>query len=216
MASGKLRFAGNNEIRQWKGFRYETKKKIKDLFPNVSSEIEEFWETSPFDDLIAEIEQVAAWAYGEVISEEKEGRKVDIIAELDNLFKRSESLRDDLRRLSPDVDRLFPPETEPLEWADNLNQTCIGIHHVLKRAKALPTKEHPSIFDRSVMFELAVQVLRIVKNKGMRVTATFNPDTGGGSPAVLLLTYIGYDIGLARAEKTWKTVIGELKKEELV
>lgn len=75
----------------------------------------------------------------------------------------------------------------------------------LPRAKKLKDVEH----DAAV--EIAVRVLRELKQLGVSTAATADPALGYISAAVQILKIIGDEIGLKLAETTWKAIIIKAK-----
>jgi len=141
--------------------------------------------------------------------------RADMLAELTSLRKRTQSLRDNFRNLSPDVDHLFFDTTEPKAHADYLEVVCNELDTIIDRAQNASQKARTDTEYRLTAIEFAIRVLGIAKNFRIKTTATYHPTDYWISDAVILLDCLGKSVGLDYSPSTWRDIIGEAKKQSI-
>lgn len=112
-----------------------------------------------------------------------------------------------MRRLSPDVDRLFPVRVEPLEWADYLSRMFENIEEIIATVNSSPRKESVPGVTRKIAVEMAIRVLRVAKEYQVKIKATADPYSKSYSSAVKLLAYVGNAVDFPFMPETWWNLI---------
>lgn len=133
--------------------------------------------------------------------------KPELRAEYADLRKTLNKACEKLRHLSPDLDRLLGVDADPLGCADSIQALLAHVDGALARIDSLPPADRPAEKRRAVAVELAVRVLRVLKNYGLRPAATADPNFGYVSLTVEVLELLGEALGLRLARVTWRDVI---------
>ena len=100
-------------------------------------------------------------------------------------------------------------DADPLGCADSLQALLVHVDRALAGIDGLPAADRPDEKQHAVAVELAVRVLRILKNYGLRPAATADPTFGYLSTTVKVLELLGKAVGLRFAKVTWRDVILE-------
>jgi hypothetical protein len=163
----------------------------------------------------------AQWAIGAMHSDTYEIPGQALRAELADLRRSLSAAVGKLRKLSPAVDRALASATaggasgldaDPMTCADDLEKligfidAAVDSKGTRKRSSKLSDRRH------AIAVELTARVLPVLKDYGLRVSATAEQGRGRGSDAVLILKQIGDDIGLPFANVTWRDAIIASKK----
>jgi hypothetical protein len=171
-----------------------------DLFNNLADEF--------VNVLLAE----ARWAVSALMWQEHTVTKQEILAEHSDLHDTLKYARNKLRELSPDFNRLLDADADPLGVADSLDVLIRHVNAAEVRINELPKKMRLDEAQHDIAVEMAIRVLRAVKNYGLPIYATGGDGFDYTSDAVNILKAIGDDINLPRERLTWRDIIIEAKR----
>lgn len=155
----------------------------------------------------------AHWAIAELEEVRLSLTKQDLKAEWEDLRAILERARDRLRSLSPDFDLLLGIDANPFGLADSLDAMIKRVDEAGRLIDERPQKPRATGQRHEIAMEMAIRVLRVAKEHGMRVSASGSshyPEQT--SKAVLLLKAIGDDIGLRLGKLTWRNIVAEAKR----
>jgi hypothetical protein len=221
-------------------FSDELRQELRKFFPehdppkdavekDYADKMKELW-GEPADNFVNEILAEARWAVSELFHLQRESRKGEMRAECANLLSSLKALKRDwskfeavehkLRNISFDFDRLLPFEADPLNLLDHIGNDPQVVDEMISHIKAtipliekLPKSQRPDEKQHSIAVEMAVLVLRILKNYCIAPSEYASADHEDyESDAVKILRLLGNDIGLRFAPTTWRDIIGEAKK----
>ena len=137
--------------------------------------------------------------------------KEDICAEVNNLHKRLFTISTDLRRVSPDVDRLL--DADPLDCVDSIDIMVASLERAQLELYDLIAKLRTREIDHKIAVELAIRVLRVAKDYGFSVSATADLVHDSSSNAVKLLKLIGNQVQIVMSEVTWRYIIIKARQQ---
>ncbi len=142
--------------------------------------------------------------------------KEDALKECSDLLGRLDGVRDDLRRLSPDLDRMLGVDADPLGCADAIDRLADAFRHASEAIGGAAPRRRSDDLEREIAIEMTARVLDQAERYGVRVTATADADRGSSSDAVSIMKKIGYDMGIVREAVTWRDTIIEARKRRAV
>ena len=127
---------------------------------------------------------------------------------------------DKLRSISPDLDRLLGldenrvvlADADPLGCADKIHEMIEHFQRTIPLIDALPREKRSVEKEREIAVNMAIDVLRALKEYGIKPAATAEKNSNYISPAVQILKAIGDDIHLTEDVYTWKNYIVDAKK----
>lgn len=210
MTTAKPRYAGDGTGDKLDDFSDELRSALRKFFPDKDAFDNSIF-GHPADAFVAHVLAEAWWAKSELHWQGFEGTKAELRAERDDLLKRVRELEVKLRSISSDLDRLLGINADPLGCADNLSDLAKSIELAEAAINHLPKAKRTDQKQRWVAVELAIRVLRVLKEYGIRPSATGDSYFGYTSHAVEILKLIGKDIRLVRDELTWRDIIIEAK-----
>lgn len=210
MTTAKPRYTGDGTEDRIDDFSDKLRSALRDFFPDKSACDNPVF-GHPADNFVAHILSEAWWAKSELHWQALEGTKAELRAERDDLLKRVSELEVRLRNLSPDLDRLLGVNADPLGCADRLSELARNIGLAGSAINHLPKAKRNDEKQHSVAVELAIRVLGVLKEYGIRAAATGDSYFGYTSDAVEILKLLGDDIGLVRDELTWRDIISKAK-----
>lgn len=200
---------------------------LKAICPNQAPPLDAWG--SPADEFASRLCVEAREASSYLFAQEQDITKGQIRAECNDLLKSLKTVNnklklasEKLRKISPGLDRQLSIESDPIgcaELMDNCSKTLtifIGhLHDAVPKIELLQKSENTSTKDRLISIELAINVLRILKEYGIPASEyASSVDQSYKSQAVTILKTIGDRIGLARATTSWRDIIGEAKKQD--
>jgi hypothetical protein len=144
------------------------------------------------------------WASAELQAQQHDLTKSEMRAEHAGLLKPLYAAREKAQRLSIDYRRLYPANLDLVAILDN---AIAAIEPVEDKIDEMPNVRKPADKHRSLLLELAIRVLRIVKSHGISVTATADVDIDSASPAIRILQTIGDDLDMVRSPVTWRDIV---------
>lgn len=159
------------------------------------------------DRLVAAVLTEIRWPAAELHWLISDINRSELRAEHADLRKTLNKAKERLRRLSPDLDRLLGVDADPLGCADSIEALLVHVEEALGRIDSLPAAERIAEKQKAVAVEMAVRVLRVLKNYGLRPAATADPIFGYVSSTVRVLELLGRAAGLPFAQVTWRDVI---------
>lgn len=225
MTTAKARFQGGGTGTPLKDFSDELKDKLRGLCPETAQSDFE----NPADAFANHILAETWWAKDELHRLKKfDCTKAELRAECDKLLELLCEARDKLRSLSPDFDRLLGIEADPLGCADKIDALIGPVESAGCLIDAQPQEPKTADKQYDVAVELAVRVLRVLVSYGIAPAATAGiqqrmvditqavsveqHEAHYQSKAVEILKAIGADMGLVRAETTWRDIICTAKQ----
>lgn len=200
-------------------FSESVQRQLRNFCPHEESEADEH----PLEVQIPFANAVLAearWAFGALDNAKRHTTKEDTRAEMDSVVRLGKRFSAVLRRLSPDADRQFGVDADPLGVADKVDVLVKQVDVLVKQGELgrieLNSQKRKRRFDEmqnAIGLELAIRVLRVAKEYGLKVTACGQMEFAYASTAVKLMKCIGDDIGLRLAELTWRDFVIRAKKE---
>ena len=157
--------------------------------------------------LLAESEDVLSleqWLFRRLTKAELRAEQADILKTL----KKAERC---LGRLSYDLDIMLGVDADIRGCCDKIRELTPRLEAAEATINQLPRAKKLRDIQHDAAVEMAVRVLRILKNDGISIAATANKDSPRASNAVRILKIIGDAIGLPLSEVTWKDIIIEAK-----
>jgi len=209
VTSAKARFIGNIEpdyltAEQWSHLK--DKLKSYSLKYHVPEGTDGFDKTECFvEQLIAE----ARWAEARLAELRQALTKQEIKATFEKLITTLRGAAEQLRALPCDLEKLLEVDVNTLGCADMIEELLDKLRGVdqLIEGKA---KSYPLAVKNEVSIEMAVRVLRVLQEYGIKTSATGHANfENSWSDAVRILHLIGKVIGLEWEELTWRDKIME-------
>jgi hypothetical protein len=207
MPTAKARYTGDGTRSKTKDFSDALKVKLRGYYPNQQAETDPTW-GHPADVFVEHVLAAALSAVSELHWHQFTSTKQEIRAEQADLLKGLNDLHHKLQNLSPDFDRLLGIDADPLGCADKIGELIAHVAGV----DQLPSASKPTEKQHLVMVEMAIRVLRVLKDYGIASAATGDAYFGYRSDAVEILKAIGDDVGMVRAALTWRDTIIEAKQ----
>ncbi|WP_248320814.1 hypothetical protein [Caballeronia sp. Sq4a] len=158
----------------------------------------------PTDHFVQVICAEIHWAAAELQEHKRDINKGELMAEHDDFLR---SLRAALKKAqdrSPEYRRLYPTDVDVVSVLDHLVASAEVAGAKIPQLPKVRTSVDKA---HTVLVEMAIRVLRVVKQHGIPVTATADVDMGRASPAVEILKVIGDDLKLLRSPMTLRDVI---------
>lgn len=155
-------------------------------------------------DFVEAIGSEVHWVAAELQAQERDITKSEMRAEHKGLLSPLHAARENARRLSVDYRRLYPASFDLTAFLDDAIAIIEAVGDEIDRT---PNARKPADKHRSLLLELAIRVLRILKSHGIPVTATADADVGSASVAVRVLQTIGDDINAVRSPLTWRDIV---------
>ncbi len=202
MPTAKARYKGDGAGDLIKDFSDSLRRRIKEYYPGEQAEADSF---------VAHILSEARWAKSELHWQGFDCTKAEIRAEHGDLLRQLTDAHNKLQNLSPDFDRLLGSDADPLGCADKIKELVVHVERARQRIDELPRARSPAEKQHAVALELAVRVLRALKDYGIAPAATGNAYYEYTSDAVQILKAIGDDISLCLSALTWRDIIVEAK-----
>lgn len=212
MATSRAKYAGNGSGTQIDDFSDSVKNLLRGFYP-INEPINESPFDHPADEFVNVILSEAWWAKSEMHWIRYQATKQELRAEHADLQKRLEEVKYKLRHLTPDFDRLLGVDADPLGCADSIATLLGFVEDAGRTINNLPDKKKLNAKQHAIATELALRVLRVLKQYNIKVSATASDDHGYTSDAVKILKSVGDDIGLCRSESTWRDIIAGVKAQ---
>ncbi len=206
MTTPKACFKGDGAGTSPRNFSDTLKTKLRGYYPDQQAVRDPAWE-HPADSFVAHVLSEAQWAVSQLHWQQFDITSQEIRAEKDRLLKVLKNAHDKLLSLSPDFDRLLAVQADPLGCADRIKVLIGHIECAPPLNDKLPTAQRPIEKQYDVMVEMAIRILRVLKDYGIAPAATGDANFDYTSDAVEILRAIGDDIGLVRASLTWRDTI---------
>ncbi len=217
MPTAKPRYDGNGRWKhrhfneaKWEALEKQTRKKLRPYYPDKDAMTDpdfghpaDSWANSLLAESESAVSQVL-WHCRRLTNAELRAEQNDTLAAL----KKADQC---LSNLSHDLDIMLGVDADVLGCRDRLREliprfvaTAAAIGR-LPRANKLRDAQHEAAV------EMAVRVLRVLKDDGIRPAETAYPELGCASDAVKILQILGAGLGLCLAQTTWKNVIKKAK-----
>lgn len=161
------------------------------------------------------VEYEARWAREGIAALNDEPDREGARKELDDLHKHLARAVDSLNSLSLSARVLLPVEFDPLQAIADIELVAAFIDQGRGKLEESPRLPHRAERQGAIARELALRLLRAVRDYGIKPAATFEDVDGTplyASLAVQLLHVIGADIDLDLSPHTWKRHIAEVFK----
>ena len=211
MPTAKARYLGDGTGSQPRDFSDRLRATLRKFYPDQKAVDDPVW-GHPGDNFVEEILAETRWATAELHWHTFTLTRQEIRAEHADLLKTLTTTRDKLRSLSTDLDRLLGVTADPLGCADAMTVLIEKVEAAEPLIDRLPSKAKAADAQHDVAVELAIRVLPILERYGCSTGATGSAYYDHSSDAVQILKAIGDDIGLVRAELTWRDAIIAVKK----
>lgn len=230
MTTAKPPYHGNGCGTKLSDFSDELRQTLRSFDPRQGTDTDPYtlaW-GDPADAFVEAVLSEAWWAKSELHFSQFNSGRAEIRAEQADLLKRLRGVHDRLRRLSPDFDRLLGIDADPLGCADKIKELIGYVEAANPRIDQLPNGRKTADKEHNIAVELAIRVLGVVEQYGGDVAATAgtywkliditeqcDSDVEASryvSPAVKILKAIGDDMGLVKAEATWRGIIGTARQ----
>lgn len=145
------------------------------------------------------------WQRLRLTTEELKAEQRDLLKTLNEAVRKLDSLSLDFKTL---LDR----NADPRGCMDKINELLPHVKVAEQRIRELPPAARRIVAEHDAAVEMAIRVLRFVKETGVPIAATGDPGLVEFSPAVKILKIIGDALGLQFAEITWRDTIIEAKR----
>lgn len=205
----KAPYKGALKVAAPRGFSDSLRAELRKFYPDQTAPADKTF-GHPADGFVEELLAAGRWARDQVAWEKSGTTRQENAAELRDLTRLLTKTRTRLRAISPDLDRLLGVDADPLGVADSID-VLIGQCNGAANQIPKQTRRHGQA-KNAIARELAVRVLRILKDHGIKPSATMNPYHGNISTAVQVLSALGDEVGLPRADLTWRDLIASVKK----
>lgn len=203
MPSGKARYTGNTpDVRD---FTPKLRQELKYYFPAGKSRAHDPVWGSPAEKFVNDILAAASFIHADIDYACMEISKQDLLAEHNNLMNTLAAAQQKLCSLSLTYERLLPIAADPLGCADRISQLIALLGASAKSINNLPKKPSHNSMHHEIALEMAIRVLRILKDYSIPITASET------SKSVKILKLIGEDAGLVLASLTWRDIVIEAK-----
>lgn len=138
--------------------------------------------------------------------------KKEIVREVEDIRYFMEGACERLKNLSDDVDRKIvngPFLVDMLTDMEGFIDEIKRVEQEAKKLKRIPRSEA----SRNLLVELAIVVLRTLKEYGISASQTANEDLNSISPAMQILVKFADELGLNRSPQTMLDIVGDAKKK---
>ncbi|MGF6965924.1 hypothetical protein OKW43_002952 [Paraburkholderia sp. WC7.3g] len=215
MPTAKARYTGRETGSKPNSLSEDVKHALRELHSQFTEEVDERspdwdaagpevpWGNRPHD-FVNAINAEVHWAFAELQEHGRDLTKSEMWAEHDDFLRSLRAAREAARDRSPDYSRLFPTDVDLVSQLDDMISTVEAAGLKITQA---PKAGKPADKQHAVAVEMAIRVLRVVKQYRIPVTATADVDLGRASPAVRILKLIGDDLKLVLSIATWLKVV---------
>lgn len=169
------------------------RKKLRGYFPGEEEEPDDVFQ-SPADTFVGALLEEAKRALDELYSASYRVRKQKVRRELCSIITRLEKAAQGLRNLSPDADCFLGVEADPRAWADTIEEASRFFKLAASRVGEGAPVLRPKQVQHKIAVELAIRILRILREHGIKASASYNPDVEHTSDAVNILASIGAEL----------------------
>ena len=139
--------------------------------------------------------------------------KEKLLAEQTDLLKTLNLVVSKLSSVSLDLDKLFGVDADVLGARDKIKELIPFVEASGATVAKLPRAKKRAEADHDAAIEMAVRVLRILRNHGIEPAATADKIYQHFSDAVSILKLIGDELQLPLDETTWRRVISQAKEK---
>jgi len=213
MPTDKVNYKGDGAGQLIPDFSDELKQQLRKYCPDKDAESDPVF-GHPADEFVNILLSEAWQAKAALHWLKYSSTKGEIRAVQANLLKSLETARDKLRTLPTDFDRLLGVDADPLGCADKIDEMIQKVMNSGELIESLPDKlkaKKPGEKKREIAVNLALNIIRILKDYGLPISATVD-EYENVSNLVSMLKSIGDDMGLKREVNTWKSIIADAKK----
>lgn len=187
MPTAKPPFSGDRDDVSPREFSKELRDKLRTYYPVKNIEPDPAW-GHPADAFVEKVLAEAWYAIDELDYLRFDITKQELRAEQADLLKLLREAEEKLRNLSPDLDRLLLKvgavplacEIEVQKLVGSIEDTLPLVDEI-PRAPGIREKQH------SIAFEMALRVLRVLQEHGIKPAATGDSYSGYSSAAVEIL-----------------------------
>lgn len=183
--------------------------KLRELLPQGADSVWGHIADTVFNQILSD----AMWARDELDAVKVAQTKPRLRRELRNLVSALDAAYTGLRELSLDLERLVPLRVDKIAYAKTIARLRRQLKPVFMSIEALPRKPRYDELRHSVASELAVRILRTLKENKIKIAATADKTFKYVSPAVQLLKFAGDTIGLRLSALTWRDIVDKTKKK---
>lgn len=145
------------------------------------------------------------WLRRRLTNEELRAERKDLLSKLN---KADECLS----KLSHDLDIMLGADADVLGCRDKLRKLIQRVEATEATIARLSMAKKPRDAEHEAAVEMAIHVLRVLKDHDLSTAATADADLGYFSDAVQILKIIGDEFGLVLAETTWRDTILKAKQ----
>lgn len=211
MTSPRARYTGDGAWEQVPEFSSSLKKRLRAFSPQQEAEVDPVL-GHPADDFVNEILAEALWARSTLHWQRLDCTKQELRAECADLLSMLKAAEFRLRNLSPQVDRLLGVDADPLGCADSIESLIKFVETAELHVDDLPRARKPHHKQHDVALELAIRVLQVVRDHGLKDSATGDPHWDNASDAVGILQLLGDELKIVRSIATWRDTVAEAKR----
>lgn len=220
--TAKARFFGDGSGTLLPDFSDRLKRELRGYHPGPDTESDPTF-GHPADTFVEHVLAEAWWAKAQMHWLKFDCTKPELRKEQTDLLRLLKKTRSNLQSLSPDFDRLLGIDADPLGCADKLGNLIKRVESAGRLIDKLP--KAPKIAEKRhvVAVEMAVRILHVLKDhygiapaatagnylRMVDITQAESETSAYVSNAVKILKMVGDDIGLVRAETTWRDIICE-------
>jgi hypothetical protein len=212
MSTAKAKYVGDGSGKRIPDFSEHLRQKLRDFYPGQNEEPDPVW-GHPADAFVEAILGEAWQAKSTLHAQEFVITKAEVRVEHADMLKSLLATEQKLRNLSPDLDRLLGVDADPLGCADQIALMVKQFAAVSEVVEQMSKARKPIDKQHAIAVELAVRVLRVLKEYEIPAAATADSIFGYKSNAVRILKLIGDDLRLVRDELTWRDTIIKAKQQ---
>lgn len=210
MPTAKPRYTGDRiRVHQ---FSEELRSTLRTFFPSALTDPDSPF-AHPADTFVELVLSEAHWAAAEMAYLSFRLRKDQLQAEQQDILGALSSAVEKLRSMSLEYSRLLDQGADPLGCADAVTALQAHVEASAKTIDSLPRIQRIDETQHEIAVELAIRVLRVLKDSGIATAATHDKVFGYTSDAVQILKAIGDDLALRLDALTWRDIIAEAKQK---
>ncbi len=195
---------------EWEELKQRTREKLRPYYPDKDAMTNptfghpaDGWADYLLSESNNAVSQVL-WLLLRLTNEELRAERNDTLATL----KKADEC---LSKLSHDLDIMLGVDADVLGCRDRLRELIPRFAATAAAIGRLPRANKLSDAQHEAAVEMAVRVLRILKDVRIPPAETADADLGRASDAVQILQILGDGLGLRLAQTTWKNVIKKAK-----
>jgi len=218
MPTAKPRYDGDGSwkcrqfnLEEWESLKVNIQQQLRPYYPDKNAAEDRYFGHQAdgwANHLLAEANSAVSmmlWLRTRLTNEELRNERLDLLKTLEAATRKLEAL-------SHDLNILLGFDADVPGCSDRIKELIPYLQNAEARIAELPKAKRVAEAQHYAAVEMAINVLRILKNDGIHPAETADADLGYVSDAVRILKILGDGIGLVMAETTWKGVIKKAKE----